>query len=49
MPKEVGLYILNQQKRHLIRLEQEFTSEILVVMSDALKIGQIQIEPVVSS
>ena len=49
MPKEVGLYILNQQKRHLLRLEQEFTSEILVVMSDALKIGQIQIEPVVFS
>jgi ribonuclease E len=49
MPKEVGLYMLNQQKRHLIRIEQEFTSEILVVMSDALKIGQIQIEPVVSS
>lgn len=48
MPKEVGLYLLNQQKKHLIRIEQEFTSEILVVMSDALKVGQIQIEPVVS-
>lgn len=45
MPKEVGLYVLNQQKKHLMRLEQEFAVEILVMMSDAMKSGQIGIEP----
>ncbi len=49
LPKDVGLYLLNQQRRHLIRIEQEFTSEILVTLSDTLKQGQIQIEAVESS
>lgn len=46
MPEEVCLYVLNQQKRHLIRLEQEFSTEIIIVTSPTLKIGQTQIESV---
>jgi ribonuclease E len=46
MPDEVCLYVLNQQKRHLMRLEQEFSSEILIVTTPTLKIGQTLIESV---
>jgi Ribonuclease G/E len=46
MAEEVCLYVLNMQKRHLLRLEQEFSSEILIVTSPALKIPQTQIETV---
>jgi ribonuclease E len=45
MPKEVDMYILNQQKKHLIRLEQDFAVEIVVCTNDALPRGQISIEP----
>jgi ribonuclease E len=45
MPEEVGMYLLNQQKKHLIRLEQEFAVEIFVRTNDSLTRGQIAIEP----
>jgi ribonuclease E len=45
MPNEVGMYVLNQQKKHLIRLEQDFAVEIVVRVNDALPRGQISIEP----
>ncbi|MCU0577069.1 MAG: ribonuclease E/G [Desulfobacterota bacterium] len=46
MPREVALYVLNQQKRHLLRLEQEFGTEITVSTTHTLKTGQISIEQV---
>lgn len=46
MPEEVCLYVLNMQKRHLMRLEQEFTCEILIVTNPTLKISQVKIETV---
>jgi ribonuclease E len=45
MPEEVGMYLLNQQKKHLMRLEQEFAVEIFVRTNDSLMRGQIAIEP----
>jgi ribonuclease E len=45
MPEEVGMYLLNQQKKHLMRLEQEFAVEIFVRTNDNLTRGQIAIEP----
>jgi Ribonuclease G/E len=49
LPKDVGLYLLNHQRKHLLRIEQDFSAEILVTMSDTLRQGQIQIDPVESS
>jgi Ribonuclease G/E len=46
MPEKVGMYVLNQQKKHLMRLEQEFAVEIFVRTNDSLTRGQIAIEPV---
>ncbi|HPI91914.1 MAG TPA: ribonuclease E/G [Deltaproteobacteria bacterium] len=44
MTRDVGLYVLNQQKRHLMRLEQDFNTEILISTVHTLKVGQIRIE-----
>ena len=44
MPEEVGMYLLNHQKKHLMRLEQEFAVEIFVRTNDSLTRGQIAIE-----
>jgi ribonuclease E len=46
LPQEVGLYLLNQQKKHLMRIEQEFSAEIFVLLDVSFRLGQIQIEPV---
>ena len=46
LPKDVGLYLLNHQRKHLLRIEQDFSAEIIVAMSDTLRQGQIQIDPV---
>jgi ribonuclease E len=46
MPREVALYVLNQQKRHLLRLEQDFGTEIAVATTHTLKTGQISIKEV---
>jgi ribonuclease E len=46
MPREVALHVLNHQRRHLTRLEQDFGSEIAVSWSHSLTPGQIVIEPV---
>jgi ribonuclease E len=45
IPEDVGMYLLNQQKRHLMRLEQEFNVEILVGTDNVLVRGQAAIEP----
>jgi ribonuclease E len=44
MPEQVGMYLLNQQKKHLMRLELEFAVEIFVRTNDSLTRGQIAIE-----
>lgn len=44
MPEEVGMYLLNHQKKHLMRLEQEFAVEIFVRTNDSLTRGQSAIE-----
>jgi len=49
LPRDVGLYLLNQQKRHLLRIEQEFSATVTVTLSDTLGEGQSVIEPVKSS
>jgi Ribonuclease G/E len=46
LPQDVGLYLLNQQKKHLLRIEQEFSAEITVTLSKTLRIGLFLIEPV---
>lgn len=45
LPPEVGLYVLNRQKRHLTRIEQEFGTEITVLTVQALTSGQMLVEP----
>jgi ribonuclease E len=44
MPEQVGMYLLNQQKKHLMRLELEFAVEIFVRTNYSLTRGQIAIE-----
>ena len=44
LPRDVGLYVLNRQKRHLMRLEQDFGAEVAVTTMHTLKTGQINIE-----
>ena len=46
LPRDVGLYLLNQQKRHLLRIEQEFSASVTVTLSDTLGEGQSVIEQV---
>jgi Ribonuclease G/E len=46
MPREVALHVLNRQRRHLMRLEQEFGAEIIVAWARGLPPGQIVIETV---
>jgi ribonuclease E len=45
IPEEVGMYVLNRQKKHLMRLEQEFAVEIFVRTNNSLTRGQTAIEP----
>jgi ribonuclease E len=45
LPRDVALYLLNQQRKHIIRFEQEFSTEISIYALDGLKQGQIQIDP----
>ncbi|HOO36670.1 MAG TPA: ribonuclease E/G [Deltaproteobacteria bacterium] len=44
LPKDVALYLLNQQRKYLVRLEQEFSTEIGIYTLDGLRHGQIQID-----
>lgn len=44
MPRDVALYVLNRQKRHLVRLEHDFETEITVSAGHGLRIGQILVE-----
>ena len=44
LPGDVALYLLNQQRRHLARLEQEFSAEVQIYSLGTLKHGQIQID-----
>ncbi len=43
-PHDVGLYLLNQQKKHILRIEQEFGAEITISLSHSLRLGQGHIE-----
>ena len=43
LPKDVALYLLNQQRKHLVRLEQEFSTEVGIYTHDGLRHGQIEI------
>ncbi|MGC9325633.1 MAG: Rne/Rng family ribonuclease [Desulfomonilia bacterium] len=44
LPIDVGLYVLNHQRKYLARLEQNFSVVIQINTSPGLKRGQIQIE-----
>ncbi len=44
LPEDVASYLLNQQRRHLIRLEQDFGTEIHIHASKDLKRGQAIID-----
>ena len=44
LPTDVGLYLLNQQKKHLAKLEADFSVEIEILTSTGLKQGQVQVE-----
>jgi len=46
LPENVAAYILNQQRNHLIRLENKFSTEIFIYSLPELKRGQIHIEPI---
>jgi len=45
LPTDVALYLLNQQRKHLVRFEQEFSTEVQIYSHDGLKHGQTQIDP----
>ncbi len=45
LPRDVALYLLNQQRKHLIRIEQEFSGEIHIYFHEGLKHGQMEIIP----
>ncbi len=44
LPSDVAMYLLNNQRRYIIRLEQEFSVKINITGSRLLRHGQIQIE-----
>jgi ribonuclease E len=44
LPGDVAFYLLNQQRKHIMRFEQEFSTEISIYALDGLKQGQIQID-----
>ena len=43
LPRDVSTYLLNQQRRHLVRFEQEFSVDIYIYANEGLKHGQIEI------
>jgi len=43
LPKDVALYLLNQQRSHLARFEQEFSVDVHIYVHERLKHGQIEI------
>ena len=45
LPKDVAIYLLNQQRRHLARFEQEFSVDVHIYAHEGLKHGQIEINP----
>lgn len=46
LPADVGIYILNRQKRHLMKLEQDFSAEIFITASGRYDSGKSLIEAV---
>ncbi|MCD6571515.1 MAG: Rne/Rng family ribonuclease, partial [Deltaproteobacteria bacterium] len=46
VPEEVAIYMLNQQKSYLTRLEKEFSAEINISLDKALKRGEMRIEAI---
>ncbi len=44
LPEDVALYLLNQQRRHLVRFEQDFSAEVQIYALNTLKHGQIRID-----
>lgn len=43
LPSEVAMYLLNNQRRYLVRLEQEFSVKIHIIGTRLLRHGQINI------
>jgi ribonuclease E len=44
LPRDVALYLFNQQRKHLVRLEQEFSTEIHIMHLESLRHGEVSIE-----
>lgn len=44
LPAEVALYLLNRQRAHLTRLEQDFATEIQIVIDASVPPGETRIE-----
>jgi len=44
LPRDVAVYLFNQQRKHLVRLEQEFSTEIHIMHLESLSHGEVSIE-----